>query len=181
MQTKRCTKCGEEKPHDQFSKCKRDGLQSKCKSCEKAYRDANKAARQNYHKTWAADNKDALREYRQKHHKANRDKALARMKHWQQNNPDKVNATNARRRAAKLQATPPWLTQDDFANIQQFYTIANQLTELNGQIYHVDHIIPLQGETVCGLHVPWNLQVLDGPENLAKHNKLILPVEMLWN
>ena len=168
MQTKRCTKCGTEKPHNQFNKDKYKplGLRYVCKCCEAAYRLSTKALN---------DARNAA------YYVAHKDEASTRMKTWRKANPHIHNALEAKRRAVKLQATPPWLTKDDFAAIQQFYTMSNQLTELNGKIYHVDHIIPLLGKTVCGLHVPWNLQILDGPENLAKSNKLVLPAELAWN
>ena len=48
-----------------------------------------------------------------------------------------------------------------------------RMSETTGERYVVDHIVPLQGETVSGLHVPWNLRVITQVENLAKSNKLV--------
>lgn len=165
---KTCTKCGVDKPLLEFSKhtCKKDGLRSNCKVCEKAYLVANHEAQLLRQKSWRENNR-----------KAHNDGSSL----WRQNNRDKVNAHKAKRRAAKLQATPPWLNKEDLVAIQQLYTIANQLTELNGAVHHVDHIIPLQGKTVCGLHVLWNLRVLEGTENMSKSNRLALPAELVWN
>jgi hypothetical protein len=92
---------------------------------------------------------------------------------YQKENRDKVNATAAKRRAVKLKATPDWLTKEDIQQMEQFYTQAQKLKSVTGQEYHVDHIVPLQGENVCGLHVPWNLQVIPAKENISKSNKLI--------
>jgi len=87
-----------------------------------------------------------------------------------QANPDKRNAFTAKRHAAKLQRTPPWLTKDQLLEIESFYTKAKDLQTLTGIKYHVDHIIPLQGKLVSGLHVPWNLQVIPAVENIKKSN-----------
>lgn len=72
---------------------------------------------------------------------------------------------NAKRRAAKLHRTPDWLTNEEWAQIQGMY-------EACPSTHHVDHVVPLQGEAVSGLHVPWNLQLLEAHENLSKSNTL---------
>ena len=104
-------------------------------------------------------------------YKQNSEKKKKREAIWKKQNSDKVNALNAKRRSAKLLRTPKWLTQDQLTEIESFYTKAKDLQTLTGFEYHVDHIIPLQGELVSGLHVPWNLQVITATENLSKHNK----------
>jgi len=56
---------------------------------------------------------------------------------------------------------------------ESFYIKAKELEKINGIKYDVDHIIPLQGEVVSGLHVPWNLQILPASKNRRNSNKLI--------
>lgn len=90
---------------------------------------------------------------------------------WSRNNRDKVNALSAKYRAVKLLATPNWLTTTHLKQMEFYYLISNLLEKLNNTKYHVDHIVPLQGKTVSGLHVPWNLQILTETENLKKSNK----------
>ena len=87
------------------------------------------------------------------------------------NNRDKYNAYLAKYRAKKLSATPKWLSKSQFLEIEAYYTKAKSLG------LEVDHIIPLQGDNVCGLHVPWNLQLLTRQENASKSNKLLTPKE----
>lgn len=67
-------------------------------------------------------------------------------------------------------ATPKWVTP---ADLKPFYELAAKLTAEHGVEYHVDHIVPIQGENVCGLHAPCNLRVIPASENLSKSNKLI--------
>lgn len=74
-------------------------------------------------------------------------------------------AKEARRRAKKLQATPPWADQEKISKVYQNCPPGME----------VDHIIPLQGKTVCGLHVDYNLQYLTESENCKKSNKLLPP------
>ena len=83
---------------------------------------------------------------------------------WERaNNASKV-AKNARRRARKLNATPKWLTIADHQTMRQFYADCPKGME-------VDHIYPLMGRTVCGLHVPDNLQYLSPEANRKKGNR----------
>lgn len=105
------------------------------------------------------------------YHFGNHPAMLARMSTYGKNNKDKAAARGAKRRALKLLATPPWLTATHYDAIRLHYTQSVDIGELTGIPFHVDHIVPLQGDLVCGLHVPWNLQVLPAYENLSKSNK----------
>jgi hypothetical protein len=95
-------------------------------------------------------------------------KAVAR---WKQNNKATVNAGNKARQAAKLYRTPKWLNKQQRTEIVVWYRRAQLATLFTGTIYHVDHIVPLLGKSVCGLHVPWNLQLLTAFENVSKGNR----------
>ena len=87
--------------------------------------------------------------------------------YWFKNNRQKHNLKEANRRAKKLNATPKWLSKEDKIKIKEIY-----MTCPDG--WHVDHIIPLQGKDVSGLHVPWNLQHLPAKENIIKGNKVTI-------
>jgi 5-methylcytosine-specific restriction endonuclease McrA len=90
-----------------------------------------------------------------------KDYVKAAKKKWERENPLKCSLKVANRRAKKKNATPIWV---DLKAIEKFY-----LERPDG--YEVDHIIPLVSKTVCGLHVPWNLQYLTRSENIAKGNR----------
>ena len=63
------------------------------------------------------------------------------------------------------------LTEEQIQQMRDIYWLARDLTAINGEQYEVDHIIPLKGKDICGLHVPWNLQVLPMDLNRSKNNK----------
>ena len=86
-------------------------------------------------------------------------------------NPDQYAANAAKRRASKLNRTPKWLTADDIEHMQALYAVAAMIQKESGVEYHIDHIIPLQGKLVSGLHVPNNLRVIPAVDNLKKSNK----------
>lgn len=154
----------------------------------KSYYEANKEAIAKRRKEYYAKNKDVIVQLSAEYYKTNKESILKRNKEWKLTNKDRYSATNkkwrkdnrpkcnahaAKRRAIKLQATPHWLTDVDLKKIERKYWIADALTEITGTQYHVDHIHPLQGENICGLHVPENLQVITAEENLSKGNKYV--------
>lgn len=91
-------------------------------------------------------------------------------KTWKKANPGKVNASTQARRARQRNAVPPWADKRKTAAV---YALAEFMTKITGDEYHVDHIVPLRGELVCGLHWHHNLQVLPAKENITKSNALI--------
>jgi hypothetical protein len=93
-------------------------------------------------------------------------------KKWKAKNTAKVAANRKARELRKIKATPPWLTQEHRAQIEAIYLQSQIWSEVTGVPYHVDHIVPLKGKNVCGLHVPWNLRSIKGAENLKKSNKV---------
>jgi hypothetical protein len=138
-----------------------------------------KWAKENREKTLAAGrryyhtHRDARVKAQKKTRAANKEKYAERQKEWRKNNMGYVLAANALRNANKLQRTPKWLTKEDKKKISQLYKQARHLTETTGEQHHVDHIIPLQGKLVSGLHVPSNLQILHWKDNLSKHHKYV--------
>ena len=182
-----CSKCRLEKELNDFSKrsASKDGLNPRCKSCDKAYKEANKERINDYQKAyrkankerlktrdkaWRQANKERIKTRDKDYRKANKERLKACFKAWRQANSGKINSLAAKRRAAKLQRTPHWLTEEDHLDIQAFYIEAKRLTKETGINHHVDHIRPLQGRTVSGLHCPLNLQILTATENLQKNN-----------
>lgn len=117
------------------------------------------------------NNREAKLEYSAKYRAENKDKYKVWVKEWVERNRDLDRAKNARRRSAKINALPNWLNEDQKKQIDSVYAHAKECEMLTGDKYHVDHIIPLQGKNVCGLHVPWNLQVLPADINQSKSNK----------
>lgn len=166
---KTCNKCKEEKLLSDYHKDsgKKDGLCTICKECKKANT-----------KAWAKKNPErALRNSLATYYKKRSDPEFKRYraevsKKWREKNRDKHCAREARRRSKKLNATPPWLADEHKAHIQRTYKLCVIMSDATGKKYHVDHIVPLQGKNVCGLHVPWNLRVIPAEVNLSKGNKL---------
>lgn len=150
--TKVCRDCAIEKPISQYYKQKggKHGVRTVCKPCSNQilyrYRKANPEKINAYN-----------RKYWHKYPEKCRQWCLS----WARNNPRKSNAKVSKRFAAKLQRIPKWANLED---IKQFY--------INCPAgYEVDHIIPLQGKNISGLHVLNNLQYLTVHENRSKGNR----------
>lgn len=119
-------------------------------------------------KKW--NNSEAYKQYKTELHHKNAQAYIEKTRVWRIQNPHKHNSNNARRRANQVSATPAWANKED---ITRFYEIAKWMSNLYGKSFQVDHIIPLQGKTVCGLHIETNLQILEAFANSSKSNKLI--------
>jgi 5-methylcytosine-specific restriction endonuclease McrA len=122
---------------------------------------------------------------KRKYYEANKENVIARAqarpdedkrrykKTHKVNNPDMYKEMTSLRRRRFRDATPKWLTENQKMEVRLKYRLAIELSRATGERHAVDHIIPLHGESVCGLHVPWNLQVLTQKDNLAKYNRLV--------
>lgn len=111
------------------------------------------------HKQWLKNNSSRTRQYR---------------KTYREKYPDKVNYTNSKRRASKLKATTSWDEELTNLVIQEAYHLTKLREKATGFTWHVDHVIPLQGKSVCGLHVWNNLAVIPASENLSKNNSYVM-------
>ncbi len=120
---------------------------------------------------WAKQNIVHKRATRRAAYAANPRKFLDRNKSWHQKFPAKNTAKTQRYNARKRKAYPKWLTPKHEAEMLAQYEQARRLSKLIGIEYEVDHTVPLGGALVCGLHVPWNLQIIPAWENRSKSNQ----------
>ena|ERR1700677_1184159 len=124
-----------------------------------------------YQRQYRLLNKDKLLIRDRLYNKKNKEKRRQQEKQWRILNRGAYNCKSAKRRAAKLQRTPKWLTQLEHEKIKEYYLYAQFFTESLEVSHDVDHIIPLQGKNISGLHVPENLQILAAKQNDQKGNK----------
>ena len=164
---KHCWKCCLSKPEIDFgvNKSKPDGLATECKLCKRQqdrdYAAQNREAAKQRASEWYYNNYEYVRQ-----------KQNTYCSNWKKINSDKHCATQNKRRASQLNATPKWLNESHNVSISCKYSLAKMLSRETGIQYHVDHIVPLKSKIVCGLHVPWNLRVIPATENLRKSNKI---------
>jgi len=195
--TKVCSHCKIEKELVQFNKDsnKSDGLHSRCKVCKprQVLSEETKAKRQEYRRQWRAKNRekeiaqqkrDAIKK-KEKGYKKRSELSIERQEkarevarlsyHRRKSDPRnkqyRKQVSCVRKQRLKA-SSPKWLTVEQKSEIMRIYESCRTMTEFHEELYHVDHIEPLIGKTSCGLHVPWNLQILKAEENQTKGNKL---------
>lgn len=142
----------------------------------KAWRAAHAEDLPTMRREYRAANKDAVSARDRQYYADNKEQIAAQRKRYRAEKATEIAAYNRARQLSKTQRTPKWLTADDRWLMAQAYELAALRTKLFGFPWHVDHILPLQGKTISGLHVPTNLQVIPGADNCRKSNK----VEQDW-
>ena len=190
--SKICTRCKKTQKLSLFSKDKTrvDGLYKWCCMCvkeyQKEYRKKNKKKIKQKSVKYYQDNKEKISQIQAKQYIAKREEILKRNAEWASRNKEKVKnyisnyakikkheyaARNLKRYTEQKKRLPIWVGKEVLKEIKKIYEAARLRTELTGVKHHVDHIIPLQGKFVSGLHVPQNLQILTHIENSRKSNK----------
>lgn len=169
-----CRKCNKIKELSELVKNKRcsDGRDGYCKECDSkrgsAQQKANPEKCRSKQRAWCIANKEHIKIRNRIRREIKKEQIKNRV--YEAANRGKLNAKEAKRRAKKLHATPPWLTEEHFKQIKNIYELAKKLEDFFGFPMEVDHEIPLQGENICGLHVPWNLLIMTREENNRKSN-----------
>jgi hypothetical protein len=137
-----------------------------------------KAKKYNYkwQKAWKTNNKERYlqqqKEYREKQEVKEKTKIRHKLYRSKPENKAK-RAEYEKRRYFLKKASENLLNDTLIEQMRNAYTEAQHMTQSTHIKHHVDHIIPLNGNNVCGLHVPWNLQILTAAENMQKSNKVL--------
>lgn len=166
---KHCSRCGKDKPLTEYHKnaARKDGVSTYCRSCMREYLKPYDAKRY-------ADNKEAEqarnKDYRSKNKERIRIQDRASAKAWREANPAAKRKLNAARKQYVKLATTAWDAELDSLVIAEAYALADIRTAALGGSWHVDHLEPLRGRSVCGLHNAYNLQVVPATFNLRKNN-----------
>lgn len=173
---KLCTKCSAVKELGMFHRGRNpDGYRTWCKTCmsayKKQYKKDNAERIKKIQREYDVVQNPLRRAYFQQRYLSKKEQIDAANKLYRQLNPHKHAAKEMRRRLAKIQRTPAWLTTDDEWMIEQAYELAALRTKMLGITFEVDHILPLQGKLVSGLHTPTNLQVIPALLNRQKTNR----------
>jgi hypothetical protein len=173
MLTKKCSRCGCEKYFSEFSRCsaRKDGLQNYCKLCAscktKSWQQENFEEYKLLVNKWKQKNEERIRDVSNSY----KSKNAGKIKKWIAENHWRKSEYNASRRAASFNASLR-LNELCQRQIKQIYKEAKTISAETGVPHHVDHIVPLRAKNCCGLHVPWNLQIIPASVNVSKGNKM---------
>ena len=171
---KTCTKCGEVKSPSDFhaNPRNRSGLQSNCKVCQrqnaKRWRESNKHRIAEYNTAYRTLNAEAIAVQERLYRANNQEKFRAKERRRRERDPVGSLMKTKKRKAAARQAEPRWADQTIIAFI---YATRLYLTQDTGEEWHVDHVVPLRGANVCGLHVHYNLRLVPAKLNMVKGNR----------
>lgn len=171
-----CIDCKVLKGDSEFHKNKNrsDGLQPWCKPCATIRKKKWRAANPEKYKATTArryhGNVEREKMRKAAWYKENREHTLRVNDDWRKLNMGSTRGRVAKRRAALVNAVPKWLSTAQLGQIEAVYNHARDCRAVSGQEYHVDHVVPVIHPDVCGLHVPWNLQVLPQDVNDSKGN-----------
>lgn len=168
--SKGCSVCGKTKTPEEFYKATKsqDGLTNRCRACDALYQKGRKAEKAEANRRWYIKAGTEQLAARRAKTKAKREAHLTLkvqaidLGQWRRQ--------QAKRALQKHKATPVWVNAEHHSRIRQIYAVTQLLQEATASVYHVDHIVPLFSEEVCGLHVWWNMQPLSEAANLLKNN-----------
>lgn len=135
---------------------------------QRRYEEKNRAARNAAKREWELRNREKVSEYRRRWAAENRDAFNAGQRRYRARNLLRMRRYSAKYRDAEGMAAPQWANR---FFIEEIYDLARLRTRYLGQQHHVDHIVPLQSDLVCGLHVENNLRVVTATENCKKGNR----------
>lgn len=181
---KECNSCFVNKSLSEYRPYRSRGVayyRNDCRDCERA--------KGRVHDKKRTESGDTRRRLLKAYYK-DKQKTIKRNREYRRKNKDKVNAyareyfkiyyPKNRERillrtklldASRRTKVPVWLTKEHKRCIRDWYKLAKKIEQSTGIKQNVDHIIPLNHKDVCGLHVPWNLQILTQSENCTKNNR----------